>query len=74
MHVGCDNLCETGAEGGIILGQLMLSECMGICILILTSDGETRGSLIYLLTLLTSQAKCSDMWWLAVRNLTLIRE
>ena len=30
MHVRCDNKYKTGADRGIILGQLMLFECMGI--------------------------------------------
>ena len=33
MHVRCDNQYKTGAGGGYILGQPMLSECMGICVL-----------------------------------------
>ena len=33
MHVRCDNQYNTGADGGAILGQPMLFECMGICVL-----------------------------------------
>ena len=33
MHVRCDNQYKTGAERGNILGQPMLFEYMGICIL-----------------------------------------
>ena len=33
MHVRCDNQYKTGADGGAILGQPMLFECMGICVL-----------------------------------------
>ena len=30
MNVRCDNQYKTGPDGGNILGQLMLFECMGI--------------------------------------------
>ena len=33
MHVGCNNQYKTGADGGNILGQPMLFECMAICVL-----------------------------------------
>ena len=33
MHVRCDNQYKTGADRGNILGQPMLFECMGICVL-----------------------------------------
>ena len=49
MHVRCDNQYKTGADGGTILGQLMLFECMGICVLRPTHESETRGYVVYLL-------------------------
>ena len=33
MHDRCDNQYETGADRENILGQPMLFECMGICVL-----------------------------------------
>ena len=36
-------------EGGTILGQPMLFECMGICVFSLAHECEIRGSLVYLL-------------------------
>ena len=33
MHVWCDNQYKTGADREAILGQPMLFECMGICVL-----------------------------------------
>ena len=33
MHVRCDNQCKTGVDWGNVLGQPMLFECMGICVL-----------------------------------------
>ena len=47
MHVRCDNQYKTGADRGNILGQLMLLECMGICILSPLHECEMRGSLVY---------------------------
>ena len=41
---------KTGADGGTILGQPMLFEGMGICILSLAHECEMRDSLVYLLT------------------------
>ena len=32
VHVRCDNQYKTGADGGTILGQPMLFECMVICV------------------------------------------
>ena len=49
MHVRCDNQYKTGADGGNILGQLMLFECMGICVLSPAHKSEMRGYLVYLL-------------------------
>ena len=46
MHVSCDNQYKTGADGGNILGQPMLFECMGICVLSPAHESETRGSLV----------------------------
>ena len=49
MHVSCDNQYKTGADGGNILGQPMLFECMGICVWSPAHESEMRGYLVYLL-------------------------
>ena len=49
MNVRCDNQYKTGADRGNILGQLRRFEYMGICILSLTHESETRGYLVYVL-------------------------
>ena len=49
MHVRCGNQYKTGADGGTILGQPMLFECMGICLLSLAYESEMRAYLAYLL-------------------------
>ena len=49
MHVRCDNLYKTGADGGPILGQPIPLECMGICVLSLAHESEMRGYLVYVL-------------------------
>ena len=49
MHVRCDNQYRTGADRGNILGQPMLFECMGICVLSPEHESEMRGYLVYLL-------------------------
>ena len=41
---------RTGAEGGTVLGQPMLFECMGICVSSPAHECETRGYLVYVLT------------------------
>ena len=41
----------TGADRGSVLGQPMLFECKGICVLRPTHECEMRGSLVYLLIL-----------------------
>ena len=43
MHFRCDNQYRTGADGGNILGQPMLFECMGICVLSPAHEIEMRG-------------------------------
>ena len=45
MHVRCDNQYKTGADRGSILGQPMLFECMGICILSTAHETEMWGTL-----------------------------
>ena len=45
----CNNQKKTGAEGGTILGQPMLLEYMGICVLSPAYECEMRGSLVHLL-------------------------
>ena len=51
MHVRCDNQYKTRADEGSILGQRMLFECMGICVLspAYKSEMTGSGSLVYLL-------------------------
>ena len=49
MHVRCDNQYKSGADKGHILGQAMLFECMGICVLSSAHDSEMRGYLVYVL-------------------------
>ena len=49
MHVRCDNQYKTGADGGSILGQPRLFECVGICVLSPAHESEMRGYLVYLL-------------------------
>ena len=49
MHVRCDNKYKTGADGANILGQPMLFECMGICVLSPAHESEMRDYLVYLL-------------------------
>ena len=48
-HVSCDNQYKTGADRGNILGQPMLFECRGICVLSPAHVSEMRGYLVYLL-------------------------
>ena len=49
MHVRYDNLYKTGADRQNILGQPMLFECMGICVLSPAHESEMRGYLVYVL-------------------------
>ena len=49
MHVRCDNEYKTGADGGNTLGQPMLFECMGICVMSPAHESEKRGYLVYVL-------------------------
>ena len=49
MHVRCGNQYKTGADRRNILGQPMLFECMGICVLSLAHEIEMRGYLVNLL-------------------------
>ena len=49
MHFRCDNHYKTGADGRNILGQPMLFECMGICVLSPAHESETRAYFVYLL-------------------------
>ena len=48
MQVRCDNQYKTEADGGNILGQPMLFECMDICALSPAHENEMRGFLVYL--------------------------
>ena len=47
MHARCDNQYKTEADRGNILGQPMLFECMGICVLRPAHESEMRGYLVY---------------------------
>ena len=49
MHVRCDYQYKAGADGGNILGQPMLFECMGIRVLSPAHESEMRGYLVYVL-------------------------
>ena len=49
MHVRCNNQCKTGADRENILGQPMLLECMGSCVLSPAHESEMRGYLVYVL-------------------------
>ena len=49
MHVRCGNQYKTGADGGNIVGQPMLFERMGICVLSPAHESEIGGYLVYLL-------------------------
>ena len=49
MHVKCDNQYKTGADGGNILGQPRLFECMGICVFSPAHESEKRSYLVYVL-------------------------
>ena len=41
--------CSLVTEGGTILGQPLLFECMGFCVLSPAHESEMRGYLVYLL-------------------------
>ena len=47
MNVRCDNQSKTGADRENILGQPMLLESMGICVLSPPHESEMRGYLVY---------------------------
>ena len=47
MHIRCDNQYKTGADRENILGQPMLFEFMGICVLSPAHESEMRGYLVY---------------------------
>ena len=49
MHVRCDNQYKTGADRRNTLGQPMLFEDMGICVLSPAHESEMRGYLVYVL-------------------------
>ena len=49
MRVSCNNQYNTGADRGTILEQLMLIECMDICVLSPVHECKMRGSLVYVL-------------------------
>ena len=49
MPVIYENQYKTGGDGETILGQPMLFECMGICVLSPAHESEMRGYLVYVL-------------------------
>ena len=49
MYIRYDNQYKTGADRANILGQPMLFECMGICILSPAHEIEKKGYLVYVL-------------------------
>ena len=49
MHVRCDNQYKTGADRENMLGQPMLFEYMGICVLSPAHESEMRGYPVYVL-------------------------
>ena len=49
FHVRCDKQYKTGADRGNILGQPMLFECMGICVLSPAHESKMRGYLVSVL-------------------------
>ena len=49
IPVRCNNQYKTGAVGRNILGQPMLFESMGICVLSPAHESEMRGYFVYLL-------------------------
>ena len=49
MHVRCNNQYNTGKDGGTILRQPMLFECIDICVLSPAHESEMRGYLVYVL-------------------------
>ena len=53
MHVRGDNQYKTGADRENILGQPMLFECMGICVLSPAHESEMRSYLVYVLIVKT---------------------
>ena len=53
IHVRCDNQYKTGADREYILGQPMLSECTGNCILSPAHESEMRGYFVYVLIVKT---------------------
>ena len=49
MHVRCDNQYKNEADEGNILGQPMLFEYMGICVLSPAHESGMRGYLVYVM-------------------------
>ena len=49
MHVRSHNQNKTGADRENILGQPVLFECMGICVLSPAHESEMRGHLVHVL-------------------------
>ena len=53
MHVRCDNQYNTGADRGNILGEPMLFEWIGICVLSPAHESEMRGYLVHVVIVKT---------------------
>ena len=49
LHVRCDNQYKTGADRENVLGQPMLFECMGICVLSPAHENGRRDYFVYVL-------------------------
>ena len=49
VHVRCDYKYKTGADRGNILGQPMLVECMGICVISPAQESEMMVYLVHVL-------------------------
>ena len=49
MHVRCDNQYKNRADGGSILGQPRLFECMGICVLSPAHESDIMVYLVYVM-------------------------
>ena len=68
MHVRCENQYKTGADGGNILGQPRLFECMGICVLSPAHESEMRVYLVYVLIVKYLSHRCclnsATVYWI----------
>ena len=72
MHVRCDNQNKSGADRGNILGQPMLFECMGICVLSPAHESEMRGYLVYVLIVKKNISSILFKFSLSILNWTVL--